>query len=400
MKIHKNYFTCSLFVVALFLFNIRVEATNYYVDGLNGNDSNNGLTQATAWKTLSKISNNTSFQGGDIIAIRDSIRYEGGLHFTDNGNSGNPIIITNWYGSASGRKPIIKASNTVTNFTNVSGNIWSASYVPSTGQVNSVWFEVDQDDPTQTIWGIKETSQNNLNSNYEWYWVSNTLYVYSTTNPNTSFEYVEADCQTAWNTIYAVLEQGNYVTIENLDVRYARGGAIRIGNGGSNNVTIQDCKASFTGLRTDESAHGIMNYNGYNNIIRRNECFENSNHGIYVFGNVANSTTTNIVVDSNLVYDNKHSQIDINTNGGHLDSIICRYNTIKNNVNTWSYTEYGANPDGFFIAGQFVSNGGTTRRVYIMNNVAINIKSGAINLMGVTLISIIYIYIIILFMTI
>lgn len=372
-----------MFFMLLILLNFNLlHAQNYYIDGINGNDANNGRSAQTAWRTLNKISNNTIFKPGDVIAIRDSIRYEGGLYFTSSGSSGNPITITNYYGSSSNRKPVIKASNTVSNWNNVSGNVWSASYTPSTGTVNQVWFEANKDNPAQTVWGIKETSQANLSADYEWYWESNVLYVYSTSDPDTRFDYVEADCQTAWNKTYVIFEQGNYVTVENLDVKYGKLGGIRIGNGGSNYVTIQDCKTSFTGLRTDESAHGIMSYNGYENIIRRNECFENSNHGIYIFANNSSNTTYNITVDSNLVYDNKHSQIDINTNGGHLDSVVCRYNTIKNNVTTWSYTDYGATPDGFFIGGQFTTNGGTTRKVYIMNNIAINIKGGAIDLDG------------------
>ena len=373
LKIH-HYFSTLL---VLLIFTNTLYATNYYIDGTNGYDSNNGLTPATAWKTLSKINNNSSFAPGDIIAIRDSIRYEGGIFFTASGSDGIHIKITNWYGSASERKPVIKASNTVNNFVNVSGNIWRASYVPSTGQINQVWFEGDQDDATQTVWGVKETSVGNLNADNEWYWSSNELYIYSTSDPGTRYDYVEADCQTAWNKIYPIFEQGNYVTVEDLDVRYGNAGGIRIGNSGSNNVTIQDCKTSFTGLRSTESAHGIISYNGINIIIRRNECLQNSNHGIYVFANDANRTSENIYVDSNTVYDNKHSQIDINTNGGHLDSIVCRYNLLYNSIGNWIYTEYGSTPDGFFIAGQSM---GSTSHVYLISNVIINIYGGAVDI--------------------
>lgn len=350
---------------------------NYYIDGKDGNDSNDGKSPQTAWRSLAKINNNNSFPAGTIIAIRDSIRYEGGIYFTANGTPGNPITITNWYGSASNRKPVIKASNSVSTWTNVSGNIWRASYTPSTGQVNQVWFEGNQDDPTKTIWGIIETARANLTSDYEYYWTPNVLYVYSTSDPDTRFQYVEADCQTAWNKTYSIFEQGNYVTIENLDIRYANSGGIRIGNNGSNNVIIQDCKTSFTGLRTSESAHGIICYNGNNIIIRRNESFQNSNHGIYAFANNANGTSKYIYIDSNIVYDNKHSQIDINTNGGHLDSVVCRYNTLSNTIGNWVYTDYGATPDGFFVAGQF---SGSTKRVYLISNLIVNIYGGAMDI--------------------
>ena len=43
-------------------------ATTYYVDATNGNDSNNGTTITSAWKSISKL-NKTTFKPGDQIFI-------------------------------------------------------------------------------------------------------------------------------------------------------------------------------------------------------------------------------------------------------------------------------------------------------------------------------------------
>ena len=377
----------TIVVLSVFIFVSTLQATNYYVDGTNGNDSNNGLTPATAWKTLSKINNDSSFTSGDIIAIRDSIRYEGGIFFTASGTNGSHIKITNWYGSASERKPVIKASNTVTNFVNVTGNIWRASYVPLTSQINQVWFEGNKDDATQTVWGVKETSVGNLNTDYEWYWSSNELYIYSTSDPDTRYDYVEADCQTAWNKIYAIFCQGNYVTIENLDVRYANMGGIRLGNESVTGDIVQNCKTSFTGLRSTESAHGILVYNGNNINLRNNQCFENSNHGIYVFANNTSNTSKYVIIDSNVVYNNKHSQIDINTNEGHLDSTIIKYNKI---FCTSSFQPISSYVDGIFMGGQF--SNGSNKNVFVIGNLIYNIRGREIDIDGGGTVKDIHIY--------
>jgi len=44
-----------------------VSAETYYVDGTNGDNSNNGLTPATAWRTIAYA--NDMHSGGDTVYI-------------------------------------------------------------------------------------------------------------------------------------------------------------------------------------------------------------------------------------------------------------------------------------------------------------------------------------------
>lgn len=53
------------FLVAGMLFP-TLAATNYYIDNLNGNDSNSGQSVDKAWKSLTKV-NAKTFQPGDSI---------------------------------------------------------------------------------------------------------------------------------------------------------------------------------------------------------------------------------------------------------------------------------------------------------------------------------------------
>lgn len=78
---------------------------NYYVDSLEGNDSADGRTQRTAWKSLEKVSQ-IQFQAGDSLLFRRGSVLEGVLEISGKGKSDKRIVI-DAYGI--GQKPCIKA---------------------------------------------------------------------------------------------------------------------------------------------------------------------------------------------------------------------------------------------------------------------------------------------------
>jgi parallel beta-helix repeat protein len=82
-------------------------AESYYVDNRNGNDSRDGRSQSTAWKSLAKVSK-SSFSPGDNILLKAGGVWEETLRLTSSGESGNPISVGT-YGI--GGKPKIGGSN-------------------------------------------------------------------------------------------------------------------------------------------------------------------------------------------------------------------------------------------------------------------------------------------------
>jgi uncharacterized protein YjdB len=74
----------------------QVCANNYYVK-IGGNDSNDGLSKASAWATIGKV-NNTSFLAGDHVCFEGGSTFAGTLQIgnDDNGTVDNPIIITSY----------------------------------------------------------------------------------------------------------------------------------------------------------------------------------------------------------------------------------------------------------------------------------------------------------------
>ncbi|MDF2923048.1 MAG: hypothetical protein K0R57_1962 [Paenibacillaceae bacterium] len=81
--------------------------TSYYVDSVNGNDSNNGLSQAAPWRTVSKVNAKTNYLPGDKILFKAGGVWTGSLQLRSSGAEGNPIVVGS-YGE--GPKPVINAN--------------------------------------------------------------------------------------------------------------------------------------------------------------------------------------------------------------------------------------------------------------------------------------------------
>jgi hypothetical protein len=100
--------------------------TTYYVDATGGNDSNSGLTEALAWKTIAKV-NASSFSAGDSIFFKRGETWRETLTVPSSGSSGSPITFGT-YGT--GEKPRILGSNLMTGWAAYEGSgasTWTAT---------------------------------------------------------------------------------------------------------------------------------------------------------------------------------------------------------------------------------------------------------------------------------
>ena len=110
----KLLFKCIL-IVGIF-FSANAQAKNYYVSS-NGNNSNDGLTEATAWQTIAKV-NSFIFGWGDFILFKRGDTFYGNIVVSRNN--------LNYGAYGNGAKPIITGLSTVTGWVNLGGNIWEA----------------------------------------------------------------------------------------------------------------------------------------------------------------------------------------------------------------------------------------------------------------------------------
>ncbi len=167
-------------------------AATYYVDATGGSDGNDGITPATAWKTMAKV-NGSSFAAGDQILFKRGEVWNESLAPPSSGTSGNPIRF-DAYGS--GEAPTISGYVNLpsTTWTLDSGNIWKAT-ITSTS-FNYILFG-------GSIWGLKHTSsKTQCVAPYDFFFFSNVLYIYSVGNPATYYGSVAAMLMTNGQMIY------------------------------------------------------------------------------------------------------------------------------------------------------------------------------------------------------
>ncbi|OJU16764.1 MAG: hypothetical protein BGN88_02070 [Clostridiales bacterium 43-6] len=98
----------TLFSVS-FSFTASAANITYYVDSISGNDSNNGTSVETPWKTLTKV-NATTFVAGDSILFKRGCSWTGTLYPKGSGNSTARITL-DAYGT--GNLPIINGNGKV-----------------------------------------------------------------------------------------------------------------------------------------------------------------------------------------------------------------------------------------------------------------------------------------------
>lgn len=144
----------------------------YYVDAVDGNDANVGTSLARPWKTIDRV-NASSFNPGDRILFKSGQAWRGQLSVSSSGAPDNPIVFDS-YGS--GPKPIINAADLITDWVNVSADIWSA---PMHWRPNQIFRRQAR--------MVQEPSKISLTADNQWFYDgATTLFVFSVANPNTA----------------------------------------------------------------------------------------------------------------------------------------------------------------------------------------------------------------------
>lgn len=200
-------------LIVLFLINTLQAQTTYYVDATGGNDSNNGTTIGTAWKTINKV-NQMTFIAGDTISFKrgeiwnnpDEIR----LYISDISGTASSPIVYNAYGT--GDKPIISSVVPQTHtWLDMGGNIWKADNPPT-------------DNPGRLLVNGVEKLRANIQSELDgisFFWrydhSTNDLYLYSVLNPNTLTIEYSTDFP-------VIIGYSSFIIIENLDIQGGRTG--------------------------------------------------------------------------------------------------------------------------------------------------------------------------------
>jgi hypothetical protein len=298
---------------------LPAEPTNtYYVSSSQGSDTNNGTSPSTPWKTIHKV--NTPYPS--VLKPGDAVLFKRGEIWLNEDHlvphSGNTTSKFTYGAYGNGTKPIIQFKPSITGW-NISSN-WTQS--------GNAW-EINFTAHPYRLWlsGLEVMSNKDINvsSTHPYYWGENKLYVYSSTNPATTFTNIE------WHggdyPVYAVSAQHDIV-IKDLDLR---GGTTTIAMHGCDNWIIEN-----NDIGRDSHGFGIGSFplvstqkSSNNNIVRNNN-FDTGASGIW--GWEAKHTEDGI----GLYYGSNNWQVynNIFKNWGHNGIYLVNLNpsyTVSNN---------------------------------------------------------------------
>lgn len=178
----------------------------YYVDSVGGNDSNDGTSESSPWRTIAKV-NAGSFAPGDHILFKRGDVWRELLAISSSGQEGNPIVI-DAYGS--GAAPIVSGADFVPQSawklcSDCQKNVWQANV---STQPNIVMFNGAS--------GNGKSSLGELATAGDWYWDSGVLYVWCSANPGSS--YTSPGVEAGDRILVIDLSALAYVTVQNLQL--------------------------------------------------------------------------------------------------------------------------------------------------------------------------------------
>jgi hypothetical protein len=175
----RNFILPVLVIIILVLvFGPLASATTYYVSSSTGSDSNSGTASTAAWQTIAHV-NSQTFLPGDSILFRRGDVWNESLVPPSSGTSGNPITF-DAYGN--GPAPNLTGYYAVpaSTWTFVTGNAWKAPVPLTYTTVSFCLFG--------SVWGLKVPfGTGNLTAQWDFYFSSGYIYVYSSGNPATHY---------------------------------------------------------------------------------------------------------------------------------------------------------------------------------------------------------------------
>ena len=299
----------------------------YYVDAINGLDSNNGTSSSTAWKTMDKVTSST-LASGDVIAFNRGQTFSGNMAISESGTSGNPIILTA-YGS--GARPILGDKRLLTGtWTSIGSNRWTINSVCGVGRM---WRNDIEIGKVGYVGGINDLNEF-TNTSAIYGYVNGTTTLYSITDPNLDTFYYLGN----YNIIGLT---GDYIKISGLDVRYGASSTISV-SGAYNTIEY-----STVGI---DAGTGILSKNSSNLLVERNTI---DNNFFLSFEGVAEYRVANGL--SMTGSDARGSNDGLVSFSG-MNNAVIRYNTFKN----WGHA-------GFAMTSFSLSDGCTGN--YIHHNI-------------------------------
>ncbi len=230
---------------------VKVSGTSYYVSN-DGNDSNDGLTPETAWKTLNKVSN-AKLKPGDGVFLRRGDIFRGTIS----------VVYEDITYSAYGEGPKPRIYSSKRNYSE--SEFWDETdtpnvYVSKEAFDSDVGLIVFNEGEAWSIKKVEGINGTNVVSDLEMYHSTKDkkLYLYSTSDPDTRFTSTEI----GENDILIHSARnggGSGTTVDNLCLMYSGGYGVEF-NYGVSDITVQNCEIGWIGGSLQPTNNRVVRY--------------------------------------------------------------------------------------------------------------------------------------------
>ena len=309
----------------------------YYVSA-SGDDSADGLSSASAWRTLDRV-NRAELGFGDQVLFRRGEVFRGHLE-PKSGKKGDEIV----YGAyGKGEKPILEPSydaSSPQSWEQVEPGLWRCIQ-PSSDELGNIVLDHGA---SGCAWKVDRRDQIVKDLHYCWVREENAVYIKSQVNPGERFSSIElAEKQ-------HVISQTEChdVIYDGLWLRY--GSAHGIGGSDVKRIVIRDCDISWIGGSTlyfDDEGRGVRYGNGIefwsaaSDILVENcriwECWD---AGITNQSNVDGVVQKNIIYRNNEIWNCEYSyEYWQQGEGARTENIVFEKNFCRNAGGGWGHVQ-------------------------------------------------------------
>ena len=320
----KPFLIAAIICFALFALTLKYGwGATYYMlaDGTNADPDCSETSACCAGSMDMTDFNAASFSGDDIVYMcDDSGTYRATMIVPSSGSVGQPITIAAYTGDT----PVISGADLVGDIwseTEGESNVWETTSTIST-EATGLFYDGS--------FGNVQTALVDVDSEGDWWWDSDIIYFYSTSDPYTAYTSPGVEIAQRNYAIYAIGDK--YITIDGITVQHTVHNGILFGQA-CDGVVIQNSVAQWCG----RGGIGVVAWGGTastTGTIKNNITHDNAKYHSDGVGGITFFFSASGDVSENVTYNNGDNQYADHGiyGGGTNKAVVAKHNLSYSNA--------------------------------------------------------------------